>query len=130
MTTNTGVDYMINILITFYSLVNGIDTNMAFQMARVESNMNPNALSRTNDGGLYQLNRKSYKFHNEKWRFHPVTNMAIALDSLRKLKKTCSHKVSNSYILCFNLGQSGARKIKNPYNQTYYKKITNVLYRN
>ena len=129
MTTNTGVDYMINILITFYSLVNGIDTNMAFQMARVESNMNPNALSRTNDGGLYQLNRKSYKFHNEKWRFHPVTNMAIALDSLRKLKQTCSHKMSNSYILCYNSGIAGARRIKFPLKHPYYKKM-NLMWRN
>jgi hypothetical protein len=120
---------MINILITFYSLVNGIDPNMAFQVARVESNMNPNAVSRTQDGGLYQLNRKSYKFHNENWRFQPVTNMAIALDSLRRLKQTCSHKVNNSYVLCFNSGIVGARRIKFPFKHPYYKKM-NLMWRN
>lgn len=120
---------MINILITFYSLVNGIDPNMAFQVARVESNMNPNAVSRTQDGGLYQLNRNSYKFHNEKWRFQPDINMAIALDSLRKLKYTCSHKISNSYVLCFNSGIVGARRIKFPFKHPYYKKM-NLMWRN
>jgi len=120
---------MINILITFYSLVNGIDPNMAFQVARVESNMNPDAVSRTQDGGLYQLNRNSYKFHNEKWRFRPDINMAIALNSIRKLKATCSHKMSNSYMLCYNMGIVGARKVKFPFKHPYYKKM-NLMWRN
>jgi soluble lytic murein transglycosylase-like protein len=119
---------MINLLITFYSMVNGIDTSLAFQMARVESNMNPNAISLTQDGGLYQLNRNSYRFHNEKWRFQPVTNMAIALNYLSKLKEKCTHKSYNSYIICYNMGIRGASKIKFPLKQTYYKKM-NLLWR-
>ena len=120
---------MINLLITFYSMVNGVDTSLAFQMARVESNMNPNAVSRTEDGGLYQLNRNSHRFHNEKWRFQPVTNMAIALDYLGKLKEKCTHKSYNSYILCYNMGVHGARKIKSPFKHSYYRKM-NLLWRN
>jgi soluble lytic murein transglycosylase-like protein len=119
---------MINLLITFYSMVNGIDTSLAFQMARVESNMNPNAVSRTEDGGLYQLNRNSHRFHNEKWRFQPVTNMAIAMNYLAKLKEKCTHKSYNSYIICYNVGTQGARKIKFPFKQSYYRKM-NILWR-
>jgi soluble lytic murein transglycosylase-like protein len=118
---------MINILITFYSLVNGIDPNMAFQVARVESNMNPNAVSRTQDGGLYQLNRNSYKFHNEKWRFMPATNIAIAMDTLKKLRTSCKHTKHNSFVLCYNLGKAGASRIRYPLSQTYYKKM-NILW--
>jgi len=119
---------MINLLITFYSLVNGIDTRLAFQMAKIESNMNPNAVSRTNDGGLYQLNRKVYKFHNESWRFHPAVNMAIAMRALAGLKEKCTHKSYNSYVLCYNMGIKGAKRIKFPLKQTYYKKM-NLLWR-
>ncbi len=119
---------MINIMITFYSLLNGIDPNLAFQMARVESNMNPNAVSRTQDGGLYQLNRNSYKFHNEQWRFNPEINIALALNTISKLKEKCAHKSYNSYILCYNMGIYGASKIKKPFMQTYYKKM-NLLWR-
>jgi soluble lytic murein transglycosylase-like protein len=52
---------MVSLLITFYSLVNGIDPSVSFQIARVESNMNVNAVSKTNDGGLFQLNAKCTK---------------------------------------------------------------------
>jgi soluble lytic murein transglycosylase-like protein len=119
---------MLNVLITFYSLVNGIDPSLSFQIARVESNMNPYAVSKTNDGGLFQLNRYSHRFHNDKWIFVPVTNIAIAMNTLSKLKTKCKHKVSNSYVLCYNLGIRGASKIKKPLSQNYYQKM-NLLWR-
>jgi soluble lytic murein transglycosylase-like protein len=117
---------LINLFITLYSAINGIEPSLSFQMARLESNMNPAALSRTNDGGLFQLNRRVYKFHNNTWIFNPDTNTAIAMDTLRKLKTRCSHKIKNGYVLCYNLGTSGAKKIKNPTAQTYYKKLSLV----
>ena len=119
---------MLNLLITFYSLVNGIDTGLAFQIAKTESNMNPNAMSKTQDGGLYQLNSRVHRFHNESWRFHPTINMGIALKSLAELKEKCTHKSYNTYVLCYNMGTKGARKIKFPLKQTYYKKM-NLLWR-
>ena len=114
---------MINLFITLYSAINGIEPSLSFQIARVESSMNPSALSRTNDGGLFQLNRGIYKFHNPDWVFAPDTNTALAMHTLGKLKNTCTHKIKNSYVLCYNLGITGARKIKIPFNQTYYKKM-------
>jgi soluble lytic murein transglycosylase-like protein len=119
---------MINLVITLYSAINGIDPSVAFQLARLESNMNPTALSRTNDGGLFQLNRQVYRFHNSSWIFHPTTNTALAMATLSNLKKSCSHKIKNGYVLCYNLGVSGAKKIKNPLSQTYYKKF-NLIWR-
>ena len=120
---------MLNMLITFYSLVNGVDPSLSFQIARVESNMNPYAVSRTNDGGIFQLNRKSYKFHNDSWIFVPTTNIAIALNALSKLKTKCKHKENNTYVLCYNLGIRGASRITKPLSQNYYKKM-NILWRN
>jgi len=117
---------MVNLLITLYSALNGIDPSLSFQMARLESSMNPAALSKTNDGGLFQLNRKVYKFHNNTWIFDPEINTAMAMGTLSKLKTSCSHKIKNSYVLCYNLGVSGAKKIKNPWAQTYYKKFSLV----
>ena len=119
---------MINLMITFYSLVNGIDPSLAFQMARVERNMNSYAVSKTNDGGLFQLNRTYYKFHNPSWIFNPNINIALALNKLSKLKKECKHTTNNSFILCYNMGTYGAGKIKKPFLQTYYKKM-NLLWR-
>lgn len=120
---------MINILITCYALFNGIDSQLAFQIAKTESSMNPNAISNTGDGGLFQLNNKSHLFHNEKWRFIPAVNISLALHNLSIFKKTCKHRLNNSYVLCYNMGKKGASRIKYPYEQTYYKKM-NILWRN
>lgn len=114
---------MLNIIITFYSIVNGIEPSVAFQMARVESNMNFNAVSRTGDGGLFQLNKRYYKFHNNQWMFDPSINTSLAMKLLGDLKLKCKHKLNNSYIVCYNMGERGASKIKNPENQSYYKKF-------
>jgi len=119
---------MINLFITLYSALNGIDTTMSFQIARLESNMNPLAISKTNDGGLFQLNQKVYRFHNPDWRFKIDINTALAMNTLSKLKTKCSHKIKNGYVLCYNLGISGAKKIKNPITHTYYKKL-NLMWR-
>lgn len=117
-----------NLLITFYSIVNGIDPSLSFQLAKLESGMNPNAISKTGDGGLLQLNRKFYKFHNPKWIFNSEINLHLAMRTLKNLKENCKHKSYNSYIICYNLGIRGAAKIKNPFNQTYYRK-SNIIWR-
>jgi len=117
---------VINLLITYYALVNGIDPSLAMRMAKIESNMNPNAISRTGDGGLFQLNRVAHKFHYDHWRFIPVISTSIAMNFLGKLKTTCKHKAHNSYVLCYNLGRYGASKIKYPYKHPYYLKFNPV----
>ncbi len=119
---------MMNLIIVFYSLVNGIDPSISFRLANVESGLNPNALSKTQDGGVFQLNSKYYKFHNPKWIFNTDTNIALGIRTLSELKKTCKHKLNNTYIICYNLGKRGASKIKNPSSQTYYKK-NNLIWR-
>jgi soluble lytic murein transglycosylase-like protein len=115
---------MIALIITYYSLINGIDPSLAFRMAKVESGMNPNAMSRTNDGGLFQLNGRAFKFHNEKMRYHIVTNTSIAMNTLRNLKERCGNK----FIVCYNIGVTGTKRLKNPLQQTYHRKM-NLVWR-
>ena len=119
---------MLNLTILMYSLIYGIDPTLSFQMARVESNMNPKAFSNTKDGGLFQLNSNYYKFHNTSWIFNTETNTALAMKRLSILKNECSHKMNNYYLLCYNMGIKGAKKIKHPKNQSYIKKM-NLLWR-
>lgn len=117
-----------NLTIMLYSVLYGINPDVSFQMARVESNMNPRAYSRTKDGGLFQLNTRYYKFHDTSWIFHPATNTALAMNALSGFKNKCFHKTHNYYVLCYNMGMKGARKIKNPITQNYIKKM-NILWR-
>lgn len=119
---------MVNLLIILYSALNGIDPALSFQIAKIESNMNPLAVSKTDDGGLFQLNRKYFKFHNPNLIFDPTLNISIALNYLRFLKRKCKYKDNNTYVLCYNLGLNGASKINFPYKHSYYRKM-NILRR-
>ena len=115
---------MLYLTISLISTLYGIDTSLAMKLAKIESNMNPDAVSRSNDRGIFQLNSRFYKFHNPKWIFNPNINAHLAMKTLQNLKKNCKHKLHNSYVICYNLGTSGAKKIKKATGQTYYKKIT------
>lgn len=117
---------MISLIITYFSLINGIEPSLAFKLARIESGMNPLAKSSTSDGGLFQLNTRSHMFHNEQWRYRVDTNTAIAMSFLGKLKNTCKHKTDNTFVLCYNRGLTGAKKVKNVYKDPYYKKVVSL----
>lgn len=114
---------LISLIVAYYAIINGIEPSLAMKMAKVESNMNPNAISKTEDGGLFQLNRKAHKFHHEQWRYSPITNTAIAMNVLGKLRLSCKHKLRNAYVLCYNRGKAGAAKVKSPFNDPYYLKV-------
>jgi hypothetical protein len=115
-------------MIVLYSAIHGVNVSTAMRIAKVESNMIPTAKSRT-DGGLFQLNKKSFKFHNEDWRYDIVVNTNSALHYLHTLQNKCKHRIDNTHLVCYNLGVNGAKRIKNPKNQNYYKKITQLLRR-
>lgn len=117
---------MAYLTVVLLSVLYGIDTDLATSMAHVESSFNPKADSKTGDGGLFQLNKKYYRFHNPKWIYDPQINTALAMKTLQDLKETCHHKLQKTYVLCYNLGKAGAKKIKLPQNQTYYKKLNYV----
>lgn len=115
---------MIPLIITYFSLINGIDPSLALKLARIESGMSPSAKSSTSDGGLFQLNSRSHKFHNEQWRYRVDTNTAIAMRTLAYLKNKCKHRALNQFVLCYNRGVVGAARVKNPNKIRYYQKVT------
>lgn len=117
---------MIHLIITYFSLVNGIDPSLAFKLARIESGMNPAAKSSTSDGGLFQLNSRAHRFHNEQWRYRADTNTAIAMSTLAELKQKCKHRVLNQFVICYNKGIAGASKITNPRKTQYYQKVVSL----
>jgi soluble lytic murein transglycosylase-like protein len=118
---------MIRLIITYYALINGVEPDLALSIAKVESSLNPKAVSSTMDGGLFQLNKQYYKFHNPNWLFDVEINTALALHTLGKLKEECFHKANKTFVLCYNLGRTGASRIKFPEKHRYYKKVIEKL---
>lgn len=117
---------MLHLFISLVSIFHGVDPETAIRIAKLESNFNPKALSKTKDGGLFQLNTRYHKFHNPDWIFDENINTYIAIQTLSKFKKICKYKSNYQFVLCYNMGLRGASKLKNPDGQTYIKKLTLV----
>lgn len=55
--------------------------------------------------------------------FDPATNLKIGIKRLSDLQKSCKHQIDNTFIVCHNLGEVAAARIRNPKDQSYYKKF-------
>lgn len=112
--------------ILFYSLQNGIDPNLTKAVIKTESNYNHLAIGTVGEIGLMQI-RPEYVPETKEQLFDPCTNVARGTQILKQMKKYCHHTLDKTWILCYNLGTEGAKKIKHPKLFPYYKKIVENL---
>jgi hypothetical protein len=125
-------------LISSYSLLYGVDPNLALAVAAHESKMNTNAVGALGELGLMQLRpeyfSKSCAVPNAtpanaehhgcgEELFRPEVNLEVGIRNLAYLQKTCVHKDAGTYIICHNLGIKGGAKIKHPRDFIYYKLV-------
>lgn len=117
---------VLNSCILFWSLINGIDPAVTKAVITVESNFNQMALGSKGDSGLMQIRHK-YVPETQLQLFNSCTNVMRGTDLLRKAKEACKKCVDFEYVNSYNLGISGAKKLKYPKKWRYYKKISAVL---
>jgi len=120
-------------LVSVYSLIYGVDPNLALAVASHESKMNTQAVGALGELGLMQLRPEYFaescklpQSHKEpcgRELLKPEVNLQIGIKNLAELQKTCRHKKDGTYVICHNLGLSGAAKIKHPKQQSYYKLV-------
>lgn len=113
---------LIKTLILKYCTIYGIDSNLALSIIEVESNFNPNKVGKIGEVGLFQI-RPEFVNVDKKKLFDIETNIKTGIQILHKMKKHCSHK---EYIVCYNMGVTGAKNIKYPQKFPYYKKVMKV----
>lgn len=112
--------------VLFYSLINGINPIITKSIIQIESNGNPYSFGTKDDVGLMQI-RSKFVPENEIQLLNPCTNIKRGVQLLKKYKEKCVHRLDNTWVICYNLGISGARKIKYPKKFSYYKKFTSVF---
>lgn len=109
-------------LIHLYASIFGLEPRLAEAIARVESNLNPAAIGQIGEIGLFQI-RPEYAGVSKKSLLNPNVNTLIAMRKLVNKRKECSHKLDNTWIICYNVGVEGAKRIKHPKLFPYYKKV-------
>lgn len=113
---------LIRTLIFKYSALFGIDPYIAMSIAKVESGFNPQTVGSLGEIGLFQI-RPEYVTYTPEQLFDIETNIKTGLEILSRKKKHCPHKGYKEFIICYNVGVEGSKKIKHPKKFPYYKKV-------
>lgn len=115
-------------LITSYSMMFNVNPKVAISVARVESRLNPKAVSRDGfDHGLFQIRSTSYPGYSKKALMNPRINIFLGVLHLKKAKDTCIHQKDLNWLTCYNLGNAGAKKVKYPHLWKYVKAVNKEL---
>lgn len=111
-------------MIIFYSNVYGVNPQIALSVAKIESGLNPMAISKTHDYGLFQLNEASFKQYSIKQLLNPNINIIEGIKYLAKMQKECKYRNNLDWLTCWNMGKTYvAKNIKYPSKHRYVKKI-------
>ena len=108
-------------LITVMALIEGIPPETALTIAKMESNFNMKAVGLAGEVGTFQILKSSSKYSKTKLR-NPLVNVKEGIRMLKEAKANCVHQKDNTWVLCYNLGHTGAKKIKQPKKFPYYIK--------
>lgn len=128
MTTAILVTIMIN------SSINGLDPYIVAGLIQTESSFNSKAKGSIGEMGLMQLrpelfgiepskNKNVCEMKRKRNLYDPFTNIEVGTRYLAYLKEKCSHKEDDTFVVCFNRGPSGGKKVSNPRQDKYYKKV-------
>jgi hypothetical protein len=110
------------------SLNAGIDPNLVHALVKHESNYNPNAIGLVGEVGLLQI-RPEYVPETPEQLKDPCTNLKRGIQLLKHARRYCKHQEDETWINCYNLGITGAEKVKYPKLFPYYKAVM-ANYRN
>jgi soluble lytic murein transglycosylase-like protein len=108
--------------VLFYSFLAGIDPTITNAVIQVESRGNPFAVGSLDDSGLMQIRHK-FVPETQHQLFQGCTNVMRGVELLREARDKCTHKLNNTWLVCYNVGLRGGLKIRHPSKFIYYKKV-------
>lgn len=99
----------------------GVDPALAAAVIQVESSFNIDARGSAGEIGLFQLHPK---YHTQQDLSNVLNNIHIGLKYLDTVRKMCYNMVGkNAWVACYNVGPRGAKKLKDPANFVYVRKV-------
>jgi len=122
------MEALIMAFILKYSVINDIDPRLVMAVVQVESAYNPKAKGPVGEIGLMQLRPNLYPKHTVAQLYDIETNIRLGTEHLATHMRHCSHG-GKLAVICYNLGVRGAKRIKNPTQFPYYKKVSNAYKR-
>lgn len=112
----------ITLLILSMATTYGFDPKLALAVARVESQLNPTAIGKLKEVGLFQVRPEFSKLTEAQLKI-PALNIMEGLRILSEAKNGCRHKSKHTFLVCYNAGLTGGGKMTKPAEFAYYKKV-------
>lgn len=107
----------------FWSFMNGLDPRMTQAVISVESNGRVFAVGSSHgEIGLLQI-RPQFVPETRLQLFQSCTNIMVGTRILGQLKRKCKLCIDKTWVNSYNLGITGARKLRYPTLWKYHKKI-------
>lgn len=111
-------------LIIYYSLIYNVPWQVSLAVAKVESNLNHSVVGADGEVGIFQIKPQYYK----KIKLTKLEdNIKYGIKHLAEAKKYCKHQVDYTFVLCYNLGVEGAKRVRYPKLFPYYKKVRQFI---
>jgi len=121
----------IDAAITMAAARHNVDANLVRAVVKVESNFNPNAVSRKGAMGLMQLMPSTARLLNVKNPFDPEQNVDAGVRHLKQLLESYGGDV-NLTLAAYNAGSGAVARSSGipryPETQNYVRRITNLYY--
>lgn len=100
-----------------------VPIELLYGIAKVESNLNPSAVSLDkHDYGLLQV-RQKYSKLSKADLLDACKNAKEAARILKQARASCTHQKGHSYLTCYNRGIAGAKRVKNAMQDSYVRKV-------
>ena len=112
-------------LILHYSYLYHVDPYLVESVITVESGWDKNAVGPVGEIGLMQLNPRYFHYPPASLKASEL-NIKLGIQHLAKMKRECPFKQHNAYVVCYNLGVTGAARLRNPYHFIYYRQVQSV----
>ena len=109
----------IALLIYLAASQHGIDPHLAISVALRESRLDPSAVGKADDIGLFQV-REVYSKYTKEELFDPDINIQEGIRKLAEAKRGCEHE---QWLVCFNRGVTGGSRLRYPEKDKYYRKV-------
>lgn len=107
-------------VISTLAMLYGLDPSLAVAVARVESELNAEALGAHGEVGLYQIKPSTAKLSSTELR-RPWVNGSAAMEYMSHLRTRCT-MTDLHFLVCYNAGPTRGKRIF-PKQSSYLKKI-------
>lgn len=113
--------------IIFFSNLYGLDPNISMAVAKVESQINPEAMGSLGELNIFQV-RPEFTYYS-KTALKSNIGIMVGIQKLIEARDTCIHKNDINWLVCYNYGSENAKKVKFPHLFPYVKKVKKELER-